>query len=66
MKIINAWIKTQNTEEKSLIWGDFVVMQNNHLLFYLKKKIIFKVWLRKEYKTLEDALKDVGIVVSKY
>lgn len=61
MKIINAWIKTQNTEEPSLIECDSVNMKYNHLFFYLKKEMVFKVWLRKEYKTLEDALKDVGI-----
>ena len=38
-----------------------VEMKENHLFFYLKKQMVFKIWLKEEYKTLEDALKDVGI-----
>lgn len=38
---------------------------DHHLMFYLGKKLVFKVWLKqnREYKNIEEALKDVGILV---
>ncbi|MDP2672985.1 MAG: hypothetical protein Q8O84_04185 [Nanoarchaeota archaeon] len=41
---------------------------DHHLFFYLKKELVFKVWLKnkpkdKEYKNIDEALKDVGIEV---
>ena len=39
---------------------------DHHLMFYLKKELVFKVWLKnkpedKKYKNIREVLKDVGI-----
>lgn len=63
MKILNARIKTKNTKQNSWINCDFVEMKENHLFFYLGKKLVFKVWLEKKYKRIEDASRDVGVSI---
>ncbi len=72
MKIIYAKIKHKNTIQPSILMSAKIVeMKGNHLFFYsdyTKKpdKMVMKVWLKKKYKTLKEALKDVGIEVSEY
>lgn len=72
MQIIMAKIKHKNISQPSvLITANNIVMKGKHLFFYnhWKKKpenIVFKVWLKKKYKTIKEALKDVGIDVSEY
>ncbi len=39
---------------------------DHHLMFYLKKELTFKLWLKNEssdkpYKDIKEALKDIGI-----
>ena len=68
-------IKHKNTEEASRLFDCDKVeyiqdrkrgLFDHHLMFYRKGKLVFKVWLKnsskdKEYKNIENALKDVGI-----
>ena len=56
-------IKHKNTEQNSLIVADKVEYINNHLMFYRKNNLVFKVWLKKDYKNIKEALRDVGIKV---
>lgn len=59
----------ENFEESHLLRADMVELINNHLMFYLKKVLIFKVWLKekkwKKYKSLKEAMGDVGIKLYK-
>jgi len=52
-------------EQPHLIRADKIEFINNHLMFYLGKILIFKVWLKEEkwrkYKNIKQVLKDVGI-----
>ena len=52
-------------EQPHLLRADKVELTNNHLMFYLKEVIIFKVWLKEgrweSYKDIKEALKDSGI-----
>jgi hypothetical protein len=57
----NANIKHKNTEQSSIIFCDRVDYHLNHLFFYNKDNPVFKVWLKKDYKNIQQALKDVGI-----
>ena len=74
-----VWIEGKNTEKgnPNLIVADSVEYIANkkgrffdhHLMFYKKKQLVFKVWLKnspkdKPYKDIKHALKDVGIKVS--
>ena len=61
-----VWIKGKNVEQDNLIVSDKVEYYANHLMFYLKNELVFKVWLKKDYKNINEALKDVGIEVSKH
>jgi len=75
--IYPVWIKGKNTEQDNLIVADSVEYIHNkkgdffdhHLMFYWKKHLAFKVWLRnkptdKPYKNIQEALKDVGIRIN--
>ena len=59
--IYPVWIKGENTEQDNLIVADEVELINDHLMFYWKKQLVFKVWLKKDYKNIKEALKDVGV-----
>ncbi len=77
MKLKNwAHIKHENTEEPSIIFADEVEYIANkqgdffdhHLMFYLGKKLIFKVYLPnnpkdKPYNSIQEACKAVGILI---
>ncbi|MCX6706713.1 MAG: hypothetical protein NT001_01070 [Candidatus Woesearchaeota archaeon] len=72
-----GFIGHKNTEEQSRIFCDRIEyvhdrgkfmgkpVFDHHLMFWNKGKLIFKVWLKhnKEYKNINEALKDVGIEV---
>jgi hypothetical protein len=61
---INVWIKHRNTTERSLLSCDKIEYYDNHLMFYLKEDLIFKIWLKKDkYKDINEAIKDVDILV---
>lgn len=74
---LNVLIEQKNTECKSKIFCDWIDYMHDrgkfmgrpifdhHLMFWLGKKLVFKVWLRqdKEYRNINEALKDVGIKV---
>ena len=63
-KQINVWIKHRNTTERSLLTCDKIEYYENHLMFYLKNNLIFKIWLKKDkYKNIQEAIKDVDIWV---
>ena len=72
IQIIMARIKHKNISQPSvLITAKHLVMKGNHLFFYnhWKKKpenVVFKVWLKKNYKTIKEAIKDVGIEIREY
>lgn len=59
--IYPVWIEGKNTEQDNLIVADEVEYINNHLMFYWKGGLVFKVWLKKDYKDIKEALKDVGV-----
>jgi len=64
MRIKNAWIKTKNTDEDSLIVYSYLRWSKgwNHLMFMQGEKLVFKVWLKKtDFKTKFEAAKSVGI-----
>jgi hypothetical protein len=77
MKLKNwARIIHKNTKEPSIIFADRVEYIANkqgnffdhHLMFYLGKKLVFKVYLfhnkeAKPYKSIQDACDDVGISI---
>lgn len=52
-------------EEPFLVMANKVEFVGNHLMFYLKKELVFKIWLKldeyKKYKNINEALKDVKI-----
>lgn len=56
-------------EESFLLRATKVEFVENHLMFYLKKELIFKVWLKlneyKKYKDINEAMKEAGIRVLK-
>ncbi len=72
---LNVLISHKNTEMKSKIFCDRIEyihdkgifegkpVFDNHLMFWLGKELVFKVWLKqnKRYKDLNESLKDVGI-----
>lgn len=72
---LNVLINHKNIEMKSKIFCDRIEYLHNkikfggkpaldnHLMFWLGKELVFKVWLKqnKEYKNINEALKDVGI-----
>lgn len=74
---LNVLIEQKNTECKSQIFCNKVeYMQDrgkfrgkpifdHHLMFWDKKKLVFKIWLKqnKEYKGIKEALKDVGVMI---
>jgi len=72
IQIFMAKIKHKNISEPSVLLNvSNIVMKGNHLFFYrtYKKRpsdIVFKVWLKKKYKTIKEALNDVGISISEY
>ena len=59
--IYPVWIEGKNTEQNNLIVADEVEYINDHLMFYWKGELFFKVWLKKDYKSINEALKDVGV-----
>lgn len=74
--IIN--LKQKNTIEPSKIFCDKVQylhykekdIFDHHLMFYLRKNLIFKIWLPnepkdKEFKDIHEALKSVGMEVQR-
>ena len=61
LKVDRFRIRHKGTSEASLLFCDKVEYGGNHLMFYEKGRLVFKVWLKKEPKTIEQALKDVGI-----
>lgn len=76
---MTVWVKgydKKKFEEPYLVRADRIEYSHDkkkgffdhHLLFYLKDELVFKVWLKnkpedKEYKSINDAFKDVGINV---
>ena len=61
MQFLVSYYDKAKFEEPHLLRADKVELVNNHLMFYLKKELVFKVWLKKDYKDVKEALKDVGI-----
>ena len=61
MQFLVSYYNKDKFEEPHCLWADKVELVNNHLMFRLKKELIFKVWLKKDYKDVKEALKDVGI-----
>jgi hypothetical protein len=66
MKYSQILIKTKNTTQKSIIFVDSVELKKNHIMRYSKKELIFKVWLKKKYRSLKKAADDVGIELRRY
>ena len=71
-------IKHKNTEEASRLFDCDKIeyihdrkrdLFDHHLMFYKKRKLIFKVWLKynkwENYKSLKEAMEDVGISIIK-
>lgn len=82
IKAEGAFVEHKNTSERSRIFCDEIgymhdrkkfggnTIFDHHLMFWLKGKLVFKVWLRnnpedKEYKNIYKALEHVGIKVIK-
>ena len=61
MHFLVSYYDKDKFEEPHLLRADKVELVENHLMFYLKKELVFKVWLKKGYKDVKEALKDVGI-----
>ena len=61
MQFLVSYYDKDKFEEPHLLRADKVELVENHLMFYLKKELVFKVWLKKGYKDVREALKDVGI-----
>ena len=61
MHFLVSYYDKDKFEEPHLLRADKVELVENHLMFYLKKELVFKVWLKKDYKDVKEALKDVGI-----
>ncbi|MBA7491769.1 hypothetical protein ES702_02317 [subsurface metagenome] len=67
---MTIWIRCYDKEifeEPFLVRANKIELSGNHLLFYLDKELIFKVWLKldkwENYKDINEALKDVGIEI---
>lgn len=74
---LNVLVEQKNIECKSRIFCDKIEYMHNrgkfmnrpifdhHLMFWFGKDLVFKVWLlqNKEYKDINEALKDVGIMI---
>ena len=63
---MTIWIANDEKlfDSPHLVRADKIEYIDNHLLFYLKKELIFKVWLPKEeYGGIEEALKYAKIEV---
>lgn len=66
---ITIWIDNNKKEFESphLLRADKIEFINNHLMFYLGKELIFKVWLKEgewqKYKDIKEALEEAGIKV---
>lgn len=79
IKCRHVFVEQKNTGERSMIFCDTVEYMHDrgtfmghptfdhHLMFWLGKKLVFKVWLRqdREYKNINEALEDVGMAVFK-
>jgi hypothetical protein len=54
-------------EQPHLVRADKIELMNNHLMFYLGKELVFKVWLKEDrwekYKNIKQAIKDVDIKI---
>ena len=61
MQFLVSYYNKNKFEEPHHLWADKVELVENHLMFYLKKELVFKVWLKKGYKDVKEALKNVGI-----
>lgn len=60
-------IEYLHIKKRDKIFGDIF---DHHLMFYLKKDLVFKVWLPnededKEFKNINEALESVGMDVKK-
>ncbi|PIN86699.1 hypothetical protein COV19_03420 [Candidatus Woesearchaeota archaeon CG10_big_fil_rev_8_21_14_0_10_44_13] len=76
-RLLNALIRHKNIGERSRIFCDWIEYMHDrrkfmgkpvfdhHLMFWSKGELVFKVWLKqnREYKNINEALKDVGIEV---
>lgn len=63
---LTIWVDNDENlfDSPHLVRANKIEYINNHLMFYLKKELIFKVWLPKEnYDGILEALKDVKIRV---
>ena len=46
------------------LYPEYEKYYDNHLMFYLKEDLIFKIWLKKDKdKDINEAIKDVDILV---
>ena len=62
--VYDVLIKQKNTQEPSRLFNcTKVELVGNEIMVYKKKELVFKVWLKKDYKDIEEALKDVGIEI---
>lgn len=64
-------IKQQNTEQRSRLFDcTLIEFAGNHIMIYRRQKLVFKVWLKynkwESYKTLKEAMDDVGIDVYEF
>ena len=63
-------IEQKNTEERSRLFNcDKIELSGNEILIYRRKELIYKVWLKydkwENYKSLKEAMEDVGISIIK-
>ncbi len=76
----DVFVQHKNTESSSRMFGcdkvDYIADKeeghfDHHLMFYRDGKLIFKVWLKngekdKPYKSVEEAMKDVGMSIYRF
>ena len=76
--IIVCVMHSEKTEQPSYLWCDRIEYMadkegeffDHHLMFYIDKKLVFKVWLRnnsedKKYKDVKEAMESAGLEVLK-
>ena len=66
MHFLVSYYNKDKFEEPHLLIATEVELVENHLMFRFKKELIFKVWLKKDYKDVKEAMKDVGIRLFEY
>lgn len=57
----------EKVDEPYLLRANKIEFINNHLMFYLGKELVFKVWLKEDklekYKNINEVLRDVEVII---